>query len=70
MSFDCCLKHTEVKLEMIHEYNIRLMMEIEIRCGLTKAIKQGSSAKNFTIKNQYNPEEPDTWVVYLDTSNL
>lgn len=69
-SFNCCLKHTGVKLEIIHDYDILLMMESGIRGGLTQAVKRYSKANNFSIENQYNPQEPDTWIAYLDATNL
>jgi len=64
------LKTTNVELELLHDYDMLLMMESGIRGGLTQAVKRYSKANNFTVENQYNPNEPDTWIVYLDATNL
>lgn len=70
MSFDCMLKRTGVELEQMHDYDMILMMESGIRGWLTQAAKRYSKANNFSVVSQYIPTEHDTWIVYLDVTNL
>jgi hypothetical protein len=69
MSFDCMLKNTKVELELLHDIDMLLMFESGIRGGITQAVKRYSKANNHTIEN-YDPKKPDTWIIYLDATNL
>jgi len=64
------LKRTGVELEQMHDYDMILMMESGIRGWLTQAAKRYSKANNFSVVSQYIPTEHDTWIVYLDVTNL
>ncbi|XP_050437828.1 uncharacterized protein LOC126844028 isoform X2 [Adelges cooleyi] len=68
-SFDVCLKHTKVELELLSDYDMLLMFENGIRGGLTQASKRYSKA-NHAKTPQYNPAEPNSWIIYLDATNL
>lgn len=69
MSFDCMLKLTKVDLELLNDIDMLLMFENGIRGGLTQAVKRYSIANNLSIEG-YDPEQPDTWIIYLDATNL
>lgn len=69
MSFDCCLKITEVKLELLSDYDQILMVEAGIRGGLTQASMRYACANNKDVSD-YDLSKPDSWIVYLDATNL
>jgi len=69
MSFDCMLKYTGVKLSLLSDYDKILMMEAGIRGGLTQAVKRYAKANNVNVPD-YDPLKPDSWIVYLDATNL
>lgn len=46
MSFDCMLKYTNVKLELLSDNDKLLMLEVKIRGSLMHAIKQYSKTNN------------------------
>ncbi|XP_025412854.1 uncharacterized protein LOC112685238 isoform X2 [Sipha flava] len=68
-SFDAMLKLTEVELELLSDYDQILMMEAGIRGGLTQASKRYAQANNSEIPD-YDPSKPDSWITYLDATNL
>lgn len=69
MSWDCCLKYTEVELELLTDYDKVLMIEAGIRGGLTQAVKRYSKANNYKVP-EYDNSKPDSWIIYLDATNL
>lgn len=69
MAFDCMFKHTKVELELLEDYDKLLMIEHGIRGGLTQAVRRYSKSNNYTVP-EYNNNEPDSWIVYLDATNL
>ncbi|XP_022179328.1 uncharacterized protein LOC111039957 [Myzus persicae] len=69
MSFDCMLRHTEVELELLCDYDQILMIEAGIRGGLTQVSMQYACANNKEVP-EYDPSKPDSWIVYLDATNL
>jgi len=69
MSFDCYLKITEVELELLSDYDQILMVEAGIRGGLTQASMRYACANNKDVP-EYDPSKPDSWIVYLDATNL
>ncbi|XP_050066531.1 uncharacterized protein LOC126555674, partial [Aphis gossypii] len=69
MSFDCCLKITEVQLELLSDYDQLLMTEAAIRGGLTQASMRYAQANNNKVPD-YDSTKPDSWIAYLDATNL
>ncbi|KAF0751118.1 Uncharacterized protein FWK35_00013909 [Aphis craccivora] len=69
MSFDCILKYTEVELELLSDYDKIMMIEQGIREGLTQASMQYARANNIKISD-YDPSKPESWITYLDATNL
>ena len=67
--WQACLKRTEVKLELLTEINILLMIEKEIRGGITHAILKYAEANNKYMKN-YDKNKELSYLVYLDANNL
>ncbi|XP_022160471.1 uncharacterized protein LOC111026659 [Myzus persicae] len=68
-SFDCMLKFTSVKLELLNDFEKVLFLESGMRGGLVQASKRYAKANNFKTPG-YRNDEPGTWLVYLDANNL
>ena len=56
LAWQACLKKTNVKLELITDYDMFLMIEDGIRGGICHAIKRYAKANNYYMKN-YNENE-------------
>ncbi|KAL4126069.1 hypothetical protein QTP88_010300 [Uroleucon formosanum] len=65
-SFDCMLKLTGQRLELIHDYDMLLMIE---KGGLTQASMRYAKANNEKTPD-YDPAQPKLWLVYQDCNNL
>ncbi|XP_050534994.1 uncharacterized protein LOC126902014 [Daktulosphaira vitifoliae] len=68
-SFDCMLKYTRMKLELLNDYDMLLMVEQGIRGGLVQAVKHYAKANNSKTPD-YDPSKPESWIVYQDCNNL
>ncbi|KAL4091251.1 hypothetical protein QTP88_025973 [Uroleucon formosanum] len=68
-SFDCMLKYTNVKLELLSDYDTHLFIENSIRGGLTQASMRYAKANNEKTID-YDPTKPKSWIVYQDCNNL
>ena len=69
LAFEVFLKKTQVKLELLTDIDMILMIENEIRAGITQAIHKCSSANNKYMEN-YIVVIPSSYLMYLDTNNL
>ena len=69
LAFEVFLKKTQVKLELLTDIDMILMIEYEIRAGITQAIHKCSSANNKYMEN-YIVVIPSSYLMYLDTNNL
>ena len=63
------LKMTDVKLEKIWDIDKYLFIEKGWRGGISYIAKRYAKANN-KYMNDYNPEEPSTFITYLDKNNL
>ncbi|XP_050064727.1 uncharacterized protein LOC126553627 [Aphis gossypii] len=68
-SFDCMLKYTKVKLELLSDFDTHLFFENSIRGGLTQASMRYAKANNEKIQD-YDPTKSKSWIVYQDCNNL
>lgn len=68
-SFDCMLKYTKAKLELLSDYDTHLFFENSIRGGLTQASMRYAKANNKKTQD-YDSTKPKSWVVYQDCNNL
>jgi hypothetical protein len=64
-SFDCMLKYTEMKLELLTDYDMLLMFEKGIRGGLTQASMRYAKANNHTTPD-FDETKPKSWLIYQD----
>ena len=69
LSWDACLKMTEIKLELIPDIDMYLFIEKGLRGGLSVITHRKSTANNKFMKN-YDSEKPSKHIVYLDAVNL
>ncbi|KAL4153646.1 hypothetical protein QTP88_001479 [Uroleucon formosanum] len=68
-SFDCMLKVTKVRLELLDDFEKIIFLESGTRGGLVQASKRHARANNPETPG-YNVEEPTTSLIYLDANNL
>ena len=64
-----CLKKTNVKLELLTDYDMLLMVEEGIRGGICHAIHRYAKANNKYMENYDNNKESPC-IRYLDANNL
>ena len=64
-----CLKKTNVKLELLTDYDMLLMVEEGIRGGICHSIQRYPKANNKYMKN-YDESKESSYIQYLDANNL
>ena len=69
LAWQTCLKKTEVKLELITDYDMTLMIEKGIRGGICQAIQRYAKANNKCMKN-YDKNIDSSYIEYLDANNF
>ena len=69
LAWDACLKTTGQQLELLHDYDMLMMVERGIRGGITHISKRYAEANNKYMKD-YNPDHKSTFIQYLDANNL
>ena len=68
-SWDCLLKCTNIELEQITEPDMYLFIEKGLRGGISMVSHRHAQANNSYMEN-YNNEEPTSFIQYLDANNL
>ena len=69
LAWQTCLKKTEVKLELITDYDMTLMIEKGIRGGICQATQSYAKVNNKCMKN-YDKNIDSSYIEYLDANNL
>ena len=69
LAWQACLKKTEVKLELITDYDMLLMIEKGIRGGICQATHRYAKANN-KYMNNYDKNIESSYIEYLDANNL
>ena len=69
LAWQACLKKTEVKLELLTDFDMLLMVEKGIRGRICHAIYRYAKANNKYMKN-YNKYKEESFLQYLDANNL
>ena len=69
LSWDALLKKTGVELELLTEYDQHLFIEKGMRGGISMVSKRHARANNPRVEG-YDPEKPNSHIVYLDANNL
>ena len=69
LAWQACLRKTNVKLELLTDYDMLLMVEEGIRGGISHVIHRHAKAKNKYMKN-CNENKESSYIQYLDASNV
>ena len=69
LAWQACLKKTNVKLELLTNYDMLLMVEEGIRRGICHAIHRHAKANNKYMKN-YDKNKESSYIQYLNANNL
>ena len=69
LAWQACLKKTNIKLELLTDYDMLLMVEEGIRGGICHSIHRHARANNKCMKN-YDKNEESSYIQYLDVNNL
>ena len=70
LAYDAMLKTTEVKLDLLVDYEMAMMIEKGIRGGVSMVSTRYSKANNKYMGDQYDPQKPSKYITYLDANNL
>ena len=69
LAWQACLKKTNIKIELLTDYDMLLMVEKGIRGGICHSIYRYAKANDKYMKNYSNNEE-SSYIQYLDPNNL
>ena len=69
LSWDAMLLYTKVELELIIDVDMYLMVENGIRGGISMISQKFAKANNQYMED-YDPEQPNSYIMYLDANNL
>ena len=69
LAWQACLKKTNVKLELLTDYDMLLMVEEGIRGGICHSILRYAKGNNKYMKN-YDKHKESSYIQYLDGNNL
>ena len=64
-----CLKKTNIKLELLTDYDMLLMVEEGIRCGICHSIHRHAKANNKYMEN-YDKNKKSSYIQYIEANNL
>ena len=70
LAFDAALKITNVKLELLTDYDMLLFIKNGIRGGISMISKRYSKANNKYMLDKYDEEKESVYIKYLDANNL
>ena len=69
LAWQACLKKTNMKLELLTDYNMLLIVKEGIRGGICHSIHRHAKANN-KYMNNYDENEESSYIQYLDANNL
>ena len=71
LTWDACLKYTEIELELITDPEIYLFVESGMRGGISVISNRYARANNPYLKTEdYDSAQPHSYILYLDANNL
>ena len=69
LAWDAMLKYTSIELDLISDQDMYLMIEKGIRGGVSTITKRYSLANHKYLDN-YDPNKPSQYILYLDANSL
>ena len=69
LAWQACLKKTNIKLELLTDYDMLLMVEEGLRGGICHSIHRHAKANNKYMEN-YDENKESAYIQYLDANNL
>ena len=69
LAWQACLKKTDVKLELLTDYQMLLMIQERIRGGICQSVDRYANTNNKYMKN-YNNKIESLYLTYIDANNL
>ena len=70
MSWDSALKKTAIVLKLISDINALLMIEQGSRGGISQCCNRYAEANNAYMSENYNAQQPESYLHYVDANNL
>ena len=69
LAWQACLKETNIKLELLTDYEMLLMVEEGTKGGICHSVHRHAKANNKYMKS-YHENEESSYIQYLDANNL
>lgn len=69
-SWDCMLKYTGVRIELLTNIDQLMFVERGLRGGISQCSKRNCIANNKYMNEEYDSNKPSTYMLYLDVNNL
>ena len=70
LTWQCRLKHTNIKLDLLTDYEMLLMFESGIRGGYSGVLGKRYVKANNKYLEDYDLNNPQNYLLYLDANNL
>ena len=70
LAWDAALKMTKIELELLSDYDMLLMIQKEIRGGISMISNRYGVSNNKYMGDSYDPSKESTYIQYLDANNL
>jgi len=70
LTWDAMLRHTRIWFDLIADPEMHKMIERGMRGGICMISKRYAKANNKYMGDAYRPNEPKSYIIYLDANNL